>query len=76
MAPGTAGRRRLQGYEVWEMDNLVSTFFTIFYVGDAYLASRDTEFLQRALDILVSLFERVGGDVHVQDADDADLHPG
>ena len=58
------------------MDNLVSTFFAIFYVDDAYLASRDTEILQRALDILVSLFERVGGDEHVQDADDADLHPG
>jgi len=38
----------------------VSTFFAIFYVDDAYLASRDTEFLQWALDILVSLFERVG----------------
>ena len=58
------------------MDNLVSTFFAIFYVDDTYLASRDTEILQRALDILVSLFERVGGDEHVQDADNADLHPG
>jgi hypothetical protein len=76
VAPGTTGRRRLRGYEVWEMDNLVSTFFAIFYVDDAYLASRDTEILQRALDILVSLFERVGGDEHVQDADNADLHPG
>jgi hypothetical protein len=76
VAPGTTGRRRLRGYEVWEMDNLVSTFFAIFYVNDAYLASRDTEILQRALDILVSLFERVGGDEHVQDADNADLHPG
>ena len=46
-------------YEVCELDDLVSTFFAIFYVK-AYLASRDTEFLQRALDILVSLFERVG----------------
>jgi hypothetical protein len=39
---------------------LMATFFTIFYVDDAYLASRDPEFLQRALDILVNLFVRVG----------------
>jgi hypothetical protein len=32
----------------------------IFYIDDAYLASRDPEFLQRALDILVNLFPRVG----------------
>ncbi len=47
-------------YKVWELDDLMSTFLAIFYVDDAYLASRDAEFLQRALDILVSLFERVG----------------
>ncbi len=46
-------------YEVWELDDLMLTFFAIFYVDDAYLASRDAEFLQRVLDILVSLFERV-----------------
>jgi hypothetical protein len=34
--------------------------FAIFYVDDAYLASRDAGFLQHALDILVNLFERVG----------------
>jgi hypothetical protein len=47
-------------YKVWELDNLMSTFFAIFYVDNMYLASRDAEFLQCALDILVSLFERVG----------------
>jgi hypothetical protein len=47
-------------YEVWELDDLMLTFFAIFYVDDVYLASRDAEFLQRALDILVSLFEKVG----------------
>ena len=35
-------------------------FFAIFYVDDAYFASRDPVFLQTALDILVELFERVG----------------
>jgi len=41
------------------------TFFTIFYVNDAYLASRDAEFLQRALGLLVSLFARVGLETNV-----------
>ena len=36
----------------------MATFFAIFYVYD--LASRDAEFLQRALDIIIGLFERVG----------------
>ena len=52
-------------YEVWELDELMSTFFAIFYVDDAYLASRDAEFLQRALDLLVSLFGRVGLETNV-----------
>jgi len=52
-------------YEVWELDELMSTFFAIFYGDDAYLASRDKEFLQRALDLLVSLFERVGLETNV-----------
>ena len=48
------------GYKVWELDNLISTFFAIFYVNDAYLALRGVIFLQCTLDSLVSLFERVG----------------
>jgi len=47
-------------YEEWERDKLMSAFFAIFYVDDAYLASRDAEFLQHMLDLLVSLFVRVG----------------
>jgi hypothetical protein len=42
------------------IDMLMATFFAIFYVDDAYLASRDPDFLQRALDVLVVLFVRVG----------------
>ncbi len=38
----------------------MATFFAIFYVDDAYLASRDAGFLQHALNLLVNLFERVG----------------
>jgi hypothetical protein len=39
---------------------LMAAFFGIFYVDNANLASQDPEFLQRALDILVNLFARVG----------------
>jgi hypothetical protein len=34
----------------------MATFFAIFYIDDAYLASWDLEFFQGALDILVGLF--------------------
>ena len=47
-------------YEEDELFEFMTTFFAIFYVNDAYLASRDAVFLQHALDILVDLFERVG----------------
>jgi hypothetical protein len=47
-------------YEEAEVAELLETFFGIFYVNDAYLASRDAGFLQHALDILVGLFKRVG----------------
>ena len=38
----------------------IEALFTIFYVDDGYIASRDAEFLQEALDILVDMFKRVG----------------
>ena len=47
-------------YEEAELEELMATFFAIFYIDNAYLASRDAEFLQRALDIITELFERVG----------------
>jgi hypothetical protein len=43
-----------------EIDRLMATFFAIFYVNDAYLASRNPDFLQRALDVIVGLSSRVG----------------
>ena len=49
-----------------ETAQLMASFFAVFYVDDAYLASRDPEFLQRALDILVDLFARVGLETNVQ----------
>ena len=39
-----------------EIDGLMATLFAIFYVDDAYIASRDPTFLQRAIDGLVSAF--------------------
>jgi len=38
----------------------VKELFAIFYVDDGYIASRDPEFLQEALDILVETFKRTG----------------
>ena len=45
---------------------LMATFFAIFYVDDAYLASKDPQFLQRVLDVLVDLFAWVGLETNVQ----------
>ena len=53
-------------YEEAELDDLMSTFFAIFYVNDAYLALWDADFLQRALDIVVGLFEWVGLQTNTQ----------
>ena len=42
------------------LTNQIEALFAIFYVDDGYIASRDAEFLQEALDILVKTFKRVG----------------
>jgi hypothetical protein len=47
-------------YEEGELVVLTATFFAIIYVDNAYLASRDARFLQRALTLLVDLFQQVG----------------
>ena len=47
-------------YEEKEFAEYMATFFAIFYVDDAYLASWDAEFLQYALTHLVHLFECIG----------------
>ncbi len=43
-----------------ELDKMMDTLFAIFYVDNAYIEARDPVFLQRAIDGLVSTFERVG----------------
>jgi hypothetical protein len=56
-------RLQLEGsadhYSAGYLTELMRSFFAIFYVDDAYFASRDPVFLQKALDIVVELFERV-----------------
>ncbi len=44
-------------YKDGEIEELLATFFAIFYVGNVYLALQDATFLQRSLDILVGLFK-------------------
>jgi hypothetical protein len=47
-------------YKEEEVAEYMATFFAIFYVDDAFLASQDAGFLQHALTLLVDLFEQVG----------------
>ena len=41
-------------------ETLLGELFAIFYVDDGYIASRDPDFLQKALDMLVDIFRRTG----------------
>ncbi len=38
----------------------IAGLFAVFYVNDSYIALYDTEFLHKALDILVETFKHVG----------------
>ena len=49
-----------------ELDLLMAAFFAIFYVDNAYLTTRDPNFLQAALNSLASLFECVGLETNVK----------
>jgi hypothetical protein len=49
-----------------KIDRLMATFFAIFYVNDAYLESHKWNFLQRALNVIVGLFDHVGLKTNVQ----------
>ena len=39
---------------------MAAKFIALFYVDDGFIASHDPVLLQKCLDILVSIFERVG----------------
>jgi hypothetical protein len=59
-----------------KIDHLMATFFAIFYVNDAYLPSRDPEFLQRTLDVIVGLFACVGLKTNAQKTQTMMCTPG
>ncbi len=59
-----------------ELDLLMAAFFAIFYVDDAYLAARDPDFLQVALNSLVSLFKCIGLETNVKKMQDMICTPG
>ena len=59
-----------------ELDGMMETLFAIFYVDDAYIASRDLIFLQRAIDGLVSAFERVGLETNIKKMQAMTCMPG
>ncbi len=42
------------------LTNQIEALFATFYVDDGYIAPRDAEFLQVALDILIQTFKRIG----------------
>jgi hypothetical protein len=60
-------RKDKSGLEGEELDKMMDTLFAIFYVDDAYIAAWDPVFLQRAIDSLVSTFERVGLETNISE---------
>jgi hypothetical protein len=59
-----------------KIDHLMATFFAIFYVNDAYLASCNPEFLQRALNVIVGHFSRIGLEINAQKTQTMICTPG
>ena len=59
-----------------ELDEMMSTLLAIFYVDDAYIASRDPIFLQRAIDGLVSAFECDGLETNIKKTQAMTCTPG
>ncbi len=59
-----------------ELGELMETLFAIFYVDDMYIASRDPVFLQRAIEGLVTAFERVGLETNTKKTQAMTCTPG
>ena len=55
---------------------LMASFLAIFYVGNANLASRDPGLLQKAMNIIDDLFERVGLETNKQKTQAMTCTPG
>jgi hypothetical protein len=53
------------GLEGEELDKMMDALFAIFYVDNAYIATCDPIFLQRAIDGFVSIFECVGLETNI-----------
>ena len=59
-----------------ELDKIMETLFVIFFVDDAYLASRDPVFLQRAIDSLITTIEHVGLETNTKKTQAMTCTPG
>ncbi len=59
-----------------ELDEMMETLFAIFYVDDAYIASRDSVFFQRAINGLIRTFERVGLETNTKKTQAMTCTPG
>jgi hypothetical protein len=59
-----------------ELDEMMETLFAIFYVDEAYIASRDPVFLQRVIDGLVRTFKRVGLETNTKKTQAMTCMPG
>ena len=55
---------------------MAARFIALFYVDDGFIASRDPVLLQKCLDILVAVFERVGLYTNVQKTKSMTCLPG
>ncbi len=49
-----------------ELDEIMDVLLAIFYVDNAYIATREPVFLQWAIDGRVSTFERVGLETNIR----------
>jgi hypothetical protein len=59
-----------------EREAMMGELFAIFYVDDGYIASGDPDFLQRALDMLVDIFQRTGLETNTAKTQSGRCTPG
>jgi hypothetical protein len=59
-----------------ELDEIMGTLFTIFYVDNAYIASRNPVFVQKGIDGLVTTFERFGLETNTKKTQAMTCTPG
>ena len=59
-----------------ELDEIMDTLFTIFYVDNAYIASRNLVFVQKGIDGLVTTFKRFGLETNTKKTQAMTCTPG